>query len=55
VKGKARLLFLPPYWPDYNPIEKSLANMKRFLCDNLPDFFMADFVVCKYFALRNLS
>jgi hypothetical protein len=36
--GKVRLLFLPPYSPDYNPIEKSWANMKRFLRNNLRDF-----------------
>jgi len=29
--------------------------MKRFLCDNLRDFFMVDFVVYEYFALRNLA
>jgi transposase len=23
ARGKARLLFLPPYSPDYNPIEKT--------------------------------
>ena len=28
---KARLLFLPPYSPDYNMIEKTWANMKRYL------------------------
>jgi transposase len=28
-----RLLFLPAYSPDYNPIEKSWANMKRALID----------------------
>ncbi len=38
ARGKARLLFLPPYSPDYNPIEKSWANMKRFLRDNSKDF-----------------
>jgi transposase len=27
-------LFLPPYSPDYNPIEKRRANMKRWLRDN---------------------
>ena len=25
------LIFLPPYSPDYNPIEKSWANLKKFL------------------------
>ncbi|MDR2509048.1 MAG: transposase [Spirochaetaceae bacterium] len=25
------MTFLPPYSPDYNPIEHSWANMKRFL------------------------
>ena len=38
ARGKVRLLFLPPYSPDYNPIEKSWANMKRFLRNNLKDF-----------------
>jgi len=38
ARGKARLLFLPPYSPDYNPIEKSWANMKRFLRNNLNEF-----------------
>jgi transposase len=31
ARGKVRLLFLPPYSPDYNPMEKSWANMKRLL------------------------
>ena len=28
-----RLLFLPPYSPDYNPIEKDWANMKKELVE----------------------
>jgi transposase len=28
---KITLLFLPPYSPDFNPIEKSWANLKIFL------------------------
>jgi len=55
ASGKVRILFLPPYSPDCNPIEKSWANMKRFLRDNLRDFFMANFLIYEYFALRNLA
>jgi transposase len=29
------VLFLPPYSPDYNPIEKMWANMKRWLKKNM--------------------
>jgi transposase len=32
-----KLLFLPPYSPDFNPIERTWANMKRALTDILPD------------------
>ena len=38
ARGKVRLLFLPPYSPDYNSIEKSWANMKRFLRSNIKKF-----------------
>jgi transposase len=31
---QVQLLFLPPYPPDYNPIEKRRSNMKRRLRDN---------------------
>jgi transposase len=31
-----KLLFLPAYSPDYNPIEKTWANMKRALIDIIP-------------------
>jgi transposase len=32
-----KLLFLPAYSPDYNPIEKDWANMKSALIDSLPE------------------
>ncbi len=31
-----KILFLPAYSPDYNPIEKDWANMKNALIDILP-------------------
>ena len=33
-ESKVRLLFLPPYSPDLNPIEHGWANMKKWLRDN---------------------
>jgi len=30
---KVTVIFLPPYSPDYSPIEKVWANLKRFLRD----------------------
>jgi transposase len=51
ARGKVRLLFLPPYSPDYNPIEKSWANMKRFLCNNMQDFQSIDSAIYSYFAI----
>ena len=32
-----RILFLPAYSPDFNPIEKDWANMKNALVDTLPE------------------
>jgi transposase len=32
-----KLLFLPPYSPDFNPIEKFWANMKRWIKDKISD------------------
>jgi transposase len=30
--AEARLLYLPPYSPDLNPIEKAWAKLKQLLC-----------------------
>ena len=44
------VLFLPPYSPEFNPIEHSWANFKRWLCDNLNRFSCFDFALDTYFA-----
>jgi transposase len=36
AKAEVNLLFLPAYSPDFNPIEKDWANMKRALRDTAP-------------------
>jgi len=51
ARGKVRLLFLPPYSPDYSPIEKSWANMKRYLCNNMQNFQSLDSSVYDYFGI----
>ena len=51
ARGKARLLFLPPYSPDYSRIEKSWANMKRFLRSNVQNFQSVDLAIYDYFGV----
>jgi len=51
ARGKVRLLFLPPYSPDFNLIEITWANMKRFLRINLKNFQSVDSAIYNYFGL----
>ena len=51
ARGKVRLLFLPPYSPDRNSIEKSWANMKRFLRNNLDRFASVESAIKAHFFL----
>jgi putative transposase len=44
-----KLLFLPAYLPDYNPIEKTWPNMKRALIDTIPTCEDVSSAVYQYF------
>jgi transposase len=35
--AECKLVFLPPYSPDYNPIEQAFSSIKAFLCRNWQD------------------
>jgi putative transposase len=49
ICGKAGtgLLFLPPYSPDFNPIEKERADMKRGLRDTAPLYALFETAIYK--------
>jgi transposase len=51
ARGKARLLFLPPYSPDCNMIEKSWANMKRCIRNNKQCFSSIEHNIYHYFKI----
>ena len=50
-KAGLRVLFLPAYSPDLNPIEKTWANMKRGLRDTLPSFHSVSAAIYDYFSI----
>jgi len=45
------VLFLPPYSPDLNPVEKLWANFKSFLKDHLRFFSSLHFAIQVFFQL----
>jgi transposase len=52
-KHKVNLLFLPTYSPDFNPIEHSWANMKRWLKDNLSRYVSIELAIYDYFKITD--
>ena len=53
ARGKVLLIFLPAYSPDFYPIEKSWANMKRYLRDNLYESRKLDCAIYDFFFRSN--
>jgi transposase len=51
ARGKVGLLFLPAYSPDLNPIEKSWANIKKFLKNYLHTFPALPLAIKAFFKL----
>lgn len=49
---KVTVIFLPPYSPDYNPIEHVWANMKRFLRDTTLQFHTLQSAIYWYFVFE---
>ena len=48
---ECRVIFLPPYSPDLNPIEKFWANMKRWIKGKVSDFAELYDAICAFFAV----
>ena len=44
-----RLVFLPPYSPDLNPIEKFWASMKRWVKSQISDFTQLYDAITQFF------
>jgi transposase len=48
ARGNVRLLFLPPYSPDFSPIEKTRAHLKKWLRGNVSCFDTLENAVCAF-------
>jgi transposase len=46
-----RIIFLPPYSPDFNPIEQTWANLKIFIKNYMRDFSSLSVAVNHYFKM----
>ena len=51
-KNNITLIFLPPYSPELNPIEKVWANMKKFLRNSLHNFSSLDDAIYPFFKVE---
>jgi transposase len=50
-----KVIFLPPYSPDFNPIEKFWANMKRWIKDKITDIGTLYDALVQFFQIPNPS
>jgi len=46
-----KVIFLPPYSPDLNPIEKFWANMKRWIKQKTNSYNELYVLICKFFSI----